>query len=414
MAPPSACLRSPLNTVCGVFRDAQHRAPHLQISLFANPLAGAGFWTARLTAFKVIGKLAWLFVWPAHLSADYSFNAVPLFGWQWNWEDAQALLGLALCLAGAFATVRWRRTQPAASFFIGFFFAALAPSANLVILIGSIMAERFLYLASIGLAGCTVVAARALVERTSSRGAPARHAVRATAVLVCLAFAARTYARNLDWQDALTLWTSAVEVNPAAALSHNNLGNVLMEMGRLPDAIAEFQTALRILPASADTHFNLGIALESVAAAKSPGRLSGAIDEYRAALRFDPGMVKAHVNLGMALAQIPQRVPGAIAELQEAIRLQPDSAKAHDCLGLVFSRIPGRLPDAIAEFQAASKIDPDFLEAHYNLAYALAQIPGRLSDAIAECQETLRIDPGNEPGRQLMASLLAFRDGRGR
>jgi len=35
-------------------------------------------------------------------------------------------------------------------------------------------------------------------------------------------------------------------------------------------------------------------------------------------------------------------------------------------------------------------------------------------EAIAECRKMLLISPDDEPGRQLMASLLAFRDGRGR
>jgi hypothetical protein len=77
-----------------------------------NPLMSAGFWTARLTAFKVIGKYLWLFVWPAHLSADYSYNAVPLFGWQpVDWEDAKALIALAVCLGAAVLAVRWYRTR---------------------------------------------------------------------------------------------------------------------------------------------------------------------------------------------------------------------------------------------------------------------------------------------------------------
>ena len=51
---------------------------HILARFGDNPLMSAGFWTARLTAIKVIGKYLWLFVWPARLSADYSYNAVPL------------------------------------------------------------------------------------------------------------------------------------------------------------------------------------------------------------------------------------------------------------------------------------------------------------------------------------------------
>ena len=61
--------------------------------------------------------------------------------------------------------------------------------------------------------------------------------------------------------------------------------------------------------------------------------------------------------------------------------------------------------------RASLRVDPDVTEVYYELAYALAQIPGRLSEAIAKCQQMVRISPSDEPGRQLIASLLAFRDG---
>ena len=120
-----------------------------------NPLWGADFFTARLTAIKVVGKYLWLLVWPSRLSCDYSYNQIPLFTWRFdNWEDWKAILALAVC-AGAVAAAAacYRRSKPL-FFFITFFFLALAPTANLAILVGTIMAERFLYLPSIGFAGC--------------------------------------------------------------------------------------------------------------------------------------------------------------------------------------------------------------------------------------------------------------------
>ncbi len=81
---------------------------HMLIDFADNPLVAAGFWTARLTAVKVVGKFLWLFLWPAHLSADYSYNAVPLFGWRLSsWEDAKALIALAVCWARPFLPSCW-------------------------------------------------------------------------------------------------------------------------------------------------------------------------------------------------------------------------------------------------------------------------------------------------------------------
>ena len=122
-----------------------------------NPLVGAGFWTARLTAVKVIGRYFGLLLWPARLSFDYSYNENPLFGWGLTrWEDLEGHRRPdRLCCSRRCVALRsFRRNKPV-FFSIGFFFATLAPTSNLVILIGSIMAERFLYLPSVGFAdGC--------------------------------------------------------------------------------------------------------------------------------------------------------------------------------------------------------------------------------------------------------------------
>ncbi len=212
-----------------------------------NPLVGAGFWTARLTAVKVIGKYLWLLVWPAHLSADYSYNQVPLFRWRFdNLEDWKTLFALVTCVAaGAAAVAAWRRAKPV-FFFIAFFFAALAPTANLVILIGTIMAERFLYLPSIGFAGCVVWLGLRAVERWPAM----RMAAPALLVLLLLALAARTFARNFDWHNEESLWASSVKACPASYKTHADLATAKMALPNgtgMDAAQTEFEKALAIL-----------------------------------------------------------------------------------------------------------------------------------------------------------------------
>jgi tetratricopeptide (TPR) repeat protein len=377
------------------------------------------------------------------LSADYSYNAVPLFGSAAasSWENAEAIITLAFCLgAGLLAillAVRLRRTGKPALFFLVFFVVALLPTSNLIIIIGSIMAERFLYLPSVGLAGCLVASIHALSQRSSVKWRLAPQAAWVAMGLVCLAFAVRTYARNSDWQDERSLWTSTVNVCPSSARPHYNLATVLAQIpGRLPDAISEFEAALRIRPDYAEAHYNLGNALARMpgripdaiaeyetalrnapnlkeahyslgnALSHTPGRLAEAITEYQAALRIQPDYVYAHNNLGTALARTPGRLPEAIAEFEAALRIQPDYADAHNNLGNALIDIPGRRPDAIAEYRAALRIDPNHLRAHINLGDALAQVPGRLSEAIAEYQAALRIKSDPEL-QQLVDRLLA-------
>jgi tetratricopeptide (TPR) repeat protein len=386
---------------------------HMVVEFTENPLVSAGFWTARLTAVKVIGKYLWLFLWPARLSADYTYNTVELFGWRmWNWEDAKALIALAICLMAALLAVllavRWRRTGRPLLFFLVFFFVALSPASNVFILGGSTMAERFLYLPSVGLAGCVVAAVRALGRRRLlTRPAAARVAWAALA-LVCLAFTARTYARNFDWQDERSIWASTVAVCPGSVRAHYNLGLALERIPyRLPEAITEYQTALQIDPSFVEARNNLANAL-----AQTPGRLAEAIAEYQAALRIRPDLAAAHYNLANTLARMPGRLAEAIAEYQAALRIRPDYAVAHDALANALAQTPDRLPEAIAEYQAALRSEPDRAAVHYNLANALARTPGRLPEAIAEYQAALRSEPDFVEAHVNLANTLARTPGR--
>jgi hypothetical protein len=217
----------------------------LLISFCDNPLQQTGFLTARLTAVKVLGEYLRLLIWPARLSADYSYNQVPLS----TWTDPGTILALLLWISvAAVAVFSYRRARPV-FFFIAFSLVTIAPVSNLVILVGSIMAERFLYLPSIGFAGCVVWAALALYRYAPSHWPAARTVLPAALTVACLALAARTYARNSDWHDERSLWTSAVRTCPDSYKTHQNLAMVLLAQP-LPDfasATREVERALAIL-----------------------------------------------------------------------------------------------------------------------------------------------------------------------
>ena len=216
------------------------------ISFCDNPLLGADFWTARITAIKVLAKYLWLFLWPARLSADYSYNQVPLFGWKLTApEDLEAVLAVLLWIAIAACAIRaFRRARPV-FFCLAFFLGTLAPTSNLFLRIGSIMAERFLYLPAIGLAGCAVWIAQAAIRRWK----PTPGAIAVAFAVVCLGLAARTYARNFDWQDERSLWTAAVQAAPASQKAHSNLAGLLLNDPHpdFPAATREVEQALGIV-----------------------------------------------------------------------------------------------------------------------------------------------------------------------
>jgi len=226
--------------------------PLSPIPLVDNPLAAAPPLAAGLTAIGVIGRYLWLFLWPASLSCDYSYNQIPVFGESYGWADLWAVLALAVCLGAAFAAIRaWRSGREPLCFAILFFFATLAPTANLVIPVGSIMAERWMYAPLAGLALAAVLGLRALDRRLP--GVSTR-TLMAAAGVVCLAWGARTYFRNFDWRDDLSLWESASRSVPDSYKSYYSMANLLAMEPHPPldRAVREAERSIAILDPIAD------------------------------------------------------------------------------------------------------------------------------------------------------------------
>ena len=141
-------------------------SPTAEFPFVDNPIVGASFWVGRLTAMKVMARYLWLAIWPVKLSADYSYSEIPLA--RGSFADWTAWIAIAIGLG--MLVWLWKRSRPA-FFFACFGFLNLLPASNLLFPIGTIMAERLLYLPLAGLAG--VSCARHRFRRPSiPSGAP--------------------------------------------------------------------------------------------------------------------------------------------------------------------------------------------------------------------------------------------------
>jgi protein O-mannosyl-transferase len=258
-----------------------------------NPLLGGGFFTARLTALKVLAKYLGTFVWPAKLSWNYYYSEIPLA--PGTLQDWIAWIVIAAAIFGG--CIAFRRNR-AVFFFAAFAFVALIPVSNLLILIGSIMADRFLYLPAIGLAACVVITVYAVGDRLKIRAlAP---------ILLGISIAAlgiRTWTRNLDWQDNSTLLEAGIRDTPKSFASHFAMATNLYlsdaTHSNLERVISEAEKSLAILDplpdsrnfedayANAGTYYQLkGDLLQKSAAAGMPGASQESLMAYQRALEI--------------------------------------------------------------------------------------------------------------------------------
>lgn len=206
-----------------------------------NPIGGAGFWQGRVTAVQVIWRYLFLLVWPAALSIEYSYNQVPLatgtFG---DW------LAVAALIAAVAAALHFRDRHRAAFFFAACAAIVFVPVSNLVVTSGTIMAERLAYLPSAGL-----VVAVSLVMFAFASTYRARLVLHGVVVVLVCAGSARTWVRNHDWKDDVTIWAAAVSASPQSAKAHRGYAEALSTAdpthANLDRVIAAGEESVRLL-----------------------------------------------------------------------------------------------------------------------------------------------------------------------
>jgi Flp pilus assembly protein TadD len=205
---------------------------------------------------------------------------------------------------------------------------------------------------------------------------------------------ANALARKGDLDGAEGFYRQAIQLKPDYAKAYNNIGVVFARMGRREEAEQEYREALRLNPVYAEPHNNLGNLHAD------QGRGDEAEKEYREALRLDPEYSEAHYNQG-TLFEDQKRFPEAEREYQEAIRLRPDYVQAHNNLGNVFAR-QGDYFRAEGEYRVAIRLDSLFAGPCINLALVLVR-QGRREEAVGILEAFL--SQGGQPRAQVEAVL---------
>lgn len=157
------------------------------------------------------------------------------------------------------------------------------PATNLFFYVGFVMAERVLYIPSMGF--CLLVATGARAVHVRLRSPWCRTMLLGLCAALLLLNGVRTVYRNRDWSDEESLYKSGIGVNPAKGEGDNhlklvgkhrgfvdgacwtltqmspaawgNLGNVLKNQGKMVAAEAAYRNALRHRGNMADMLYNL-------------------------------------------------------------------------------------------------------------------------------------------------------------
>jgi len=253
---------------------------------------------------------------------------------------AQYLYPLAAALA-LFGLWRWRgkvgRGPLAAVLYFG---GTLVPALGFFDVYPmrfSFVADHFQYLASLG--PITLAAAGFTIALPRLGKAEPRLRLVLPGIVICVLGLA-TWQQARIYRDRETLFRDTVAKNPAAWMAHQNLGALLLDQGKVREAVAHLEESLRLYPDDPGALNNLGLAHSQ------ERNYEAALAGYREALRLLPVHMDALNNLAWLRATCP------VAELrnpEEAVRL------AEQACTLSRRRSPMFLDTLAAAYAAAGR-----------------------------------------------------------
>ncbi len=358
---------------------------------------GGSFWSNLATAARMVWVTLSHYAWPTQLAAVYRPAASESLA-----EPAvvASLVGLGILAA---ALVWSRRRAPRAWIFGVWYASAILPVANLVPL-PHLVADRFFYWPSIGVAGLLGWAGATVLARLGSDTASALVRRWSTGFVVglgvCMVVAAAfaTRARLPVWRDSESLWLDTIAKTPNAAVAHANLGLCYAERGEHGRAIPHYQRALALRPDLQSAAVNLANALHRT------GQRQEALAQHRRAARAAPGDPNAQYNLGAALLDAGDE-DGARAAFERALALDTNHAPALTELGRMALKRQD-LGGALELLARATAVPQPPAEAHYLHGLALGR--ARRTDAALEAlEQAVELEPTHARARLQFAMALA-------
>jgi tetratricopeptide (TPR) repeat protein len=305
-----------------------------------NPLLSLPVGLRIVNALRVAWKYLGLLFYPAALSCNYSFNAIPIYA---NWRHTAPAVLAALIVLALWIWALW--TRRSAWFLAGaIYFAGVVTTSNILVPTGTIMGERLAYFPSAGFCLLVALLWTKLARHQQKLGW-------AVLAIVLILFTWRTILRNHDWRDNFSLFSSAVQAVPQSAKMHDALGGEYLHRGQTDVAMAELRTGLSIYPQFPEELKTSGVTEEdfrllNVAVEHlKHGDNDDALEFLNLAIANSPRFSLAWSN--RAAVHYARGEPALAREdALNALRLDPTNAQAQYLLSLLAAGAPSPANDA--------------------------------------------------------------------
>ncbi|AXC09800.1 TPR Domain containing protein [Acidisarcina polymorpha] len=254
------------------------------------------------SAGEVFWRYIQLIVLPVHMSVERS-TVVPHAA-----LTGGAVAAWVALFALMIVVIQLRRQAPMLAVGLSVVLVAVLPYCGFVYIYQG-MAERYVYLASIGFAlGITAAAAAAR---------PVAREIAFTSLAIWMGWSAwRLMRRVEDWQDPIALYGHSLEATPESVLMNLNYGAALQTAGRQAEAESQYRHVISLAPKDSTAYVDL----ESLYIEE--GRLDEAIAMYKQAVAVNPNDSNAYFDLGVMFQQRGQDRE-ALAFYKKVLQLKP-------------------------------------------------------------------------------------------
>ncbi|MEA5596095.1 tetratricopeptide repeat protein [Rivularia sp. UHCC 0363] len=195
---------------------------------------------------------------------------------------------------------------------------------------------------------------------------------------------ANTFYELQRYQDALTSYKKAIEIQPEYAKAWNGQAKTLYELKSYQEALSAYDKAIQIQPNYQESWSGRGFALNKLQ------RYQEAINSFDKALKLQSEAPEVWNAKGEALSNL-KRYDEAIKSYDKSIELQPESEPAWNNKAWALYNLK-RYQDALSTYEKVIQLKPDNERAWYNSGNALVNL-NRNNDAFKAYSNAVQYKP---------------------
>ncbi|KAM3925952.1 protein O-mannosyl-transferase TMTC1 [Leptodactylus fuscus] len=348
-----------------------------------NPASFSPYILSRFLTFSyLLAFNAWLLLGPITLCYDWQVGSIPLVHSIWDIRNVSTLLLVVILLCLGLHAITGNKRVGHRAVVVGLLFLIFPfiPASNLFFRVGFVVAERVLYMPSMGFCILCVHGLRRLSSRVGPRGSSA---ITFCFLLLLVFFSWKSVLQTECWRSRESLFRSGVQTLPHNAKVHYNYANFLKDQNRKEEAIKHYKTVLSLYPQHSSALNNLGTLTTNITLAE---------EFYRKALEISPQHSRALFNLGNLL-RTQGRNEEAEVVLKESLLHGPYFADAYSSLGSLLAD-QKRNEEAEEVYLAGIKNCPESSDLQNNYGVFLVDV-GSPQKAVSHYLLALRLRPSH-------------------